>query len=59
MREVSESVERHEPDVDGFAVNRTYSDTDRVVYLGSRELRAHWDIKVELDCTMIIFSDGS
>ena len=59
MRDVLSSVERHGPDVDGFAVDGTYSDTDRVVYLGSRELRARLDIKVKLECTMMTFSDKS
>ena len=55
LREVLSSVECHEPRVDGFAVDGTCSDTDRVVYLGSRELRSHWSVKVKLVCTVMTF----
>ena len=36
---------KSEHDEKGFAIDWTYSDTNRVLCKGSRELRAHWDIK--------------
>ena len=55
MRRVMSSLESHEHDINGFAVDRVYSDTDRVGCVGSRERRAHWEMKMELECTMMTF----
>ena len=41
--DVLNSVECHEDDIDGLSVDRTYSDTNKMVCVGSRELRLHWD----------------